>query len=219
MLDRIPWLAPELVETPERPKLECDKWSFGTTLWEIFNCGETPLQGWDLEMAGALLSLPRSDDTVNCKEKPPKWLTKPRLCKTLHFLFQKLQFYKKYQQLPPFQWTELADLVSQCMTYQPEFRPSCRSIIRQLNSLITSGIAPVTKMSFYWLRLFSQNIQLSRPQPCTPCFGFSLPYCLHLPHSVVCLSVYLGSCFVSSLWLVLPLLCEYLFCVPGVFQD
>ncbi|XP_067085736.1 tyrosine-protein kinase JAK2 [Osmerus mordax] len=100
ILDRIPWLAPELVETPERPELECDKWSFGTTLWEIFNCGETPLQGWDLEM--------------------------------------KLQFYKKYQQLPPSQWTELADLVSQCMTYQPEFRPSCRSIIRQLNSLITS---------------------------------------------------------------------------------
>ena len=49
--------------------------------------------------------------------------------------------------------------------------------------------------------------------PC--CFGFSLPYCLHLSRSVVCLvsfivstcvlfgSVYLGFCFVSSLWLCL----------------
>ncbi|CAB1314107.1 unnamed protein product, partial [Coregonus sp. 'balchen'] len=50
----------------------------------------------------------------------------------------KLQFYKTYKQLPSSEWTELADLISQCMNYQPAFRPSCRSIIRQLNSLITS---------------------------------------------------------------------------------
>ncbi|MEQ2268226.1 hypothetical protein AMECASPLE_036379 [Ameca splendens] len=42
------------------------------------------------------------------------------------------------QQLPPSQWTELADLIGQCMDYDTAFRPSCRSIIRQLNSLITS---------------------------------------------------------------------------------
>lgn len=52
---------------------------------------------------------------------------------------QKQQFYESFQQLPPSQWTELADLISQCMDYQAAFRPSCRSIIRQLNSLITSG--------------------------------------------------------------------------------
>lgn len=52
---------------------------------------------------------------------------------------QKQQFYETFQSLPPSQWTELADLISQCMDYQAALRPSCRSIIRQLNSLITSG--------------------------------------------------------------------------------
>ncbi|KAK6320478.1 hypothetical protein J4Q44_G00095850 [Coregonus suidteri] len=100
VLDRIPWVAPEVLEAPEKLELECDKWSFGATLWEIFNGGQAPLQGLDLE--------------------------------------RKLQFYKTYKQLPSSEWTELADLISQCMNYQPAFRPSCRSIIRQLNSLITS---------------------------------------------------------------------------------
>ncbi|XP_056132816.1 tyrosine-protein kinase JAK2 [Lampris incognitus] len=100
ILDRIPWVAPELLEAPENLTLECDKWSFGTAVWEIFNSGNTPLQGWDL-------------DRKRC-------------------------FYESYQQLPPSQWTELAELISQCMSYQPAFRPSGRSIIRQLNSLILS---------------------------------------------------------------------------------
>ncbi|XP_041694645.1 tyrosine-protein kinase JAK2-like [Coregonus clupeaformis] len=100
VLDRIPWVAPEVLEAPERLELECDKWSFGATLWEIFNGGKAPLQGLDLE--------------------------------------RKLQFYETYKQLPSSEWTELADLISQCMNYKPAFRPSCRSIIRQLNSLITS---------------------------------------------------------------------------------
>lgn len=52
---------------------------------------------------------------------------------------QKRRFYESFQQLPPSQWTELADLIKQCMDYQAACRPSCRSIIRQLNSLITSG--------------------------------------------------------------------------------
>ncbi|XP_038571502.1 tyrosine-protein kinase JAK2 [Micropterus salmoides] len=100
ILDRIPWVAPEVMETPDNLSLECDKWSFGATLWEIFNNGNTPLRGWDLD--------------------------------------EKRVFYENLQQLPPSQWTELADLISQCMDYQAAFRPSCRSIIRQLNSLITS---------------------------------------------------------------------------------
>ncbi|XP_043103232.1 tyrosine-protein kinase JAK2 [Puntigrus tetrazona] len=99
VLDRIPWVAPEVLETLEII-LECDKWSFGTTLWEIFNNGEAPLQGLDL--------------------------------------VQKQQFYEHFSNLPALEWTELADLIAQCMQYQPELRPSCRSIIRQLNSLITS---------------------------------------------------------------------------------
>lgn len=100
ILDRIPWVAPEVLEASENLTLECDKWSFGATLWEIFNNGNAPLRGWDLD--------------------------------------RKRQFYETFQQLPPSQWTELADLISQCMDYQAAFRPSCRSIIRQLNSLITS---------------------------------------------------------------------------------
>ncbi len=47
VLDRIPWVAPEVLDTLEI-ELECDKWSYGTTLWEIFNNGEAPLQGLDL---------------------------------------------------------------------------------------------------------------------------------------------------------------------------
>lgn len=100
ILDRIPWVAPEVLEAPDNLTLECDKWSFGATVWEIFNGGNSPLRGWELD--------------------------------------EKRQFYKSFQQLPPSQWTELADLISQCMDYQADFRPSCRSIIRQLNSLITS---------------------------------------------------------------------------------
>uniref|UniRef100_A0A3Q4G7N9 Tyrosine-protein kinase n=1 Tax=Neolamprologus brichardi TaxID=32507 RepID=A0A3Q4G7N9_NEOBR len=100
ILDRIPWVAPEVLDAPEKLTLECDKWSFGATVWEIFNNGNSLLRGWNLD--------------------------------------QKKQFYESFQQLPPSQWTELADLISQCMDYQADFRPSCRSIIRQLNSLITS---------------------------------------------------------------------------------
>ncbi|XP_068176062.1 tyrosine-protein kinase JAK2 isoform X3 [Antennarius striatus] len=100
ILDRIPWVAPEMLEAPDNMTLECDKWSFGTTVWEIFNGGNNPLQGWDLH---------------------EKW-----------------QFYESFQQLPPSQWTELADLIGLCMNYQAAFRPSCRAIIRQLNGLITS---------------------------------------------------------------------------------
>ncbi|KAJ8408317.1 hypothetical protein AAFF_G00257310 [Aldrovandia affinis] len=100
LLDRIPWVAPELVEAPESLELGCDKWSFGTTLWEIYNGGKAPLQGQDPQ--------------------------------------QKLQFYKNLEQLPPPEWPELADLIGRCMDYEPALRPSCRGIIRQLNSLIAS---------------------------------------------------------------------------------
>ncbi|KAI5625728.1 tyrosine-protein kinase JAK3, partial [Silurus asotus] len=98
VLDRIPWVAPEVLEMLELGQ-QCDKWSFGTTLWEIFNGGEIPLQRLD-----------------------PK---------------QKQQFYDQRSQLPCLEWAELADLISQCMQYQAELRPSSRSIIRHLNSLIT----------------------------------------------------------------------------------
>lgn len=52
---------------------------------------------------------------------------------------QKLQFYEERQQLPAPKWMELAVLIQQCMAYEPGQRPSFRAIIRDLNSLITSG--------------------------------------------------------------------------------
>ncbi|KAM4597586.1 tyrosine-protein kinase JAK2 [Polymixia lowei] len=118
VLDRIPWVAPEVLVSPGNLTLECDKWSFGTTVWEIFNSGSAPLQGWDLD--------------------------------------KKRQFYENAQQLPPSQWTELAELISHCMEYQPALRPSCRGIIRQLNSLITSDYVilhaaePLPDRSGFW---------------------------------------------------------------------
>lgn len=56
IVDRIPWVAPEILEKPESMTLDSDKWSFGATVWEIFNNGEAPLRGWDLELVNALLS-------------------------------------------------------------------------------------------------------------------------------------------------------------------
>ncbi|XP_061680905.1 tyrosine-protein kinase JAK2 isoform X2 [Syngnathoides biaculeatus] len=100
ILDRIPWVAPEVLEAPDKLTLASDKWSFGATVWEIFNSGKAPLHDWDLQ--------------------------------------QKQQFYESFLQLAPSQWTELAELISQCMNYKAAFRPSCRSLIRELNSLITS---------------------------------------------------------------------------------
>ncbi|MEQ2271680.1 hypothetical protein XENORESO_007678, partial [Xenotaenia resolanae] len=49
ILDRIPWVAPEMLEAPDNLTLESDKWSFGATVWEIFNNGNSPLRGWSLD--------------------------------------------------------------------------------------------------------------------------------------------------------------------------
>lgn len=51
---------------------------------------------------------------------------------------QKLRFYQAGQQLPAPRWMELANLITQCMEYRPERRPSFRAVIRDLNSLISS---------------------------------------------------------------------------------
>lgn len=55
---------------------------------------------------------------------------------------QKLDFYQNSLQLPAPKWTELATLIAQCMDYQPGRRPGFRALIRDLNSLITSGEPP-----------------------------------------------------------------------------
>ncbi|KAM9475379.1 tyrosine-protein kinase JAK2 [Clarias gariepinus] len=126
VLDRIPWVAPEVLEKLELGQ-QCDKWSFGTTLWEIFNGGEIPLQRLD-----------------------------PR---------QKQQFYDQRSQLPCLEWAELDDLISQCMQYQAELRPSTRCIIRHLSGLITPDYevlhtsASVPERDSFWRTLSKQQQQ------------------------------------------------------------
>ncbi|XP_074850965.1 tyrosine-protein kinase JAK2 isoform X2 [Carettochelys insculpta] len=107
LLERIPWVPPECIENPKQLSLAADKWSFGTTLWEICSGGDKPL--------GALDS--------------------PR----------KQQFYEDRHQLPSPNWTELANLINHCMDYEPDFRPSFRAIIRDLNSLFTPDYELLTE--------------------------------------------------------------------------
>lgn len=42
--------------SPDNLTLECDKWSFGATLWDLFNNGNNPLLGWDLDMVPPWIS-------------------------------------------------------------------------------------------------------------------------------------------------------------------
>ncbi|XP_067839724.1 tyrosine-protein kinase JAK2-like [Heptranchias perlo] len=99
LVERIPWVPPECIEDSKNLSLATDKWSFGTTLWEICSGGDKPLSPFDTT--------------------------------------RKLQFYEDRHQLPAPKWTELANLINHCMNYEPDFRPSFRAIIRDLNSLFT----------------------------------------------------------------------------------
>ncbi|CAM4663958.1 unnamed protein product [Leuciscus chuanchicus] len=47
LLERIPWVPPECVQDSRSLSLAADKWSFGTTLWEIYCGGEHPLAALD----------------------------------------------------------------------------------------------------------------------------------------------------------------------------
>ncbi|XP_039086739.1 tyrosine-protein kinase JAK2 isoform X2 [Hyaena hyaena] len=105
--ERIPWVPPECIENPKNLNLATDKWSFGTTLWEICSGGDKPLSALDSH--------------------------------------RKLQFYEDRHQLPAPKWTELANLINNCMDYEPDFRPSFRAIIRDLNSLFTPDYELLTE--------------------------------------------------------------------------
>uniref|UniRef100_A0A7N8XMB2 Tyrosine-protein kinase n=1 Tax=Mastacembelus armatus TaxID=205130 RepID=A0A7N8XMB2_9TELE len=50
---------------------------------------------------------------------------------------KKSLFYEDHHQLPAPKWTELANLITSCMDYEPTFRPTFRAIIRDLHSLFT----------------------------------------------------------------------------------
>ncbi|XP_076006940.1 tyrosine-protein kinase JAK2 [Genypterus blacodes] len=51
---------------------------------------------------------------------------------------KKSLFYEDHHQLPAPKWTELANLITSCMDYEPMFRPTFRAVIRDLHSLFTS---------------------------------------------------------------------------------
>lgn len=96
-VERIPWIAPECVEDSKNLSVAADKWSFGTTLWEICYNGEIPLK----------------DKTLAEKER----------------------FYEGRFTLPTPSCKELADLMKQCMHYDPNQRPFFRAIMRDINKL------------------------------------------------------------------------------------
>ncbi|XP_036409514.1 tyrosine-protein kinase JAK1-like isoform X1 [Megalops cyprinoides] len=96
-VDRIPWIAPECVRNAKELSVAADKWSFGTTLWEICYDGEVPL-----------------------KDKK---------------LTEKEMFYTAECVLATPDCKELADLMTQCMNYDPRKRPFFRAIVRDLNKL------------------------------------------------------------------------------------
>ncbi|KAJ6662647.1 hypothetical protein lerEdw1_011784 [Lerista edwardsae] len=96
-VERIPWIAPECVEDSKNLSVAADKWSFGTTLWEICYNGEIPLK----------------DKTLAEKER----------------------FFEGRFTLPTPSCKELADLMKQCMHYDPNQRPFFRAIMRDINKL------------------------------------------------------------------------------------
>ncbi|ETE70382.1 Tyrosine-protein kinase JAK1 [Ophiophagus hannah] len=87
----------ECVENSKNLNVAADKWSFGTTLWEICYNGEVPLK----------------DKTLAEKER----------------------FYEGHFILPAPSCKELADLMKQCMHYDPSQRPFFRAIMRDINKL------------------------------------------------------------------------------------
>ncbi|NWY09465.1 JAK1 kinase, partial [Aphelocoma coerulescens] len=113
-VERIPWIAPECVEDSNNLSIAADKWSFGTTLWEICYNGEIPLK----------------DKTLAEKER----------------------FYEGHFELATPSCKELADLMKQCMNYDPHQRPFFRAIMRDINKLeeqnpdIVSEKKPVTEV-------------------------------------------------------------------------
>uniref|UniRef100_A0A673WE61 Tyrosine-protein kinase n=1 Tax=Salmo trutta TaxID=8032 RepID=A0A673WE61_SALTR len=122
LVERIPWVPPECIEDSTNLSLAADKWSFGTTLWEICSGGEKPLVTLD-----------------NSKKN---------------------LFYEDRHQLPAPKWTELANLITSCMDYEPTFRPSFRVIIRDLNSLFTPGQCIATVIAdLNWVILMGPRSQ------------------------------------------------------------
>ncbi|XP_008281324.1 non-receptor tyrosine-protein kinase TYK2 isoform X2 [Stegastes partitus] len=102
-LERIPWIAPECVDSGAPIGNAADQWSFGVTLLEICNNGDLPMSG----------------STLSEKE---------------HFYQQKGRLAEPSSQ-------ELARFISMCLTYQPEERPSFRTVLRELPNIYIDNLA------------------------------------------------------------------------------
>lgn len=144
-------MAPECLQEARTLGLEADKWGFGATVWEVFSGIPMPISALDPAKVRAPQLASRAPPPRFVKrvdERPSLgrmgWSAgappEGALAATSHSSHpQKLQFYEERQQLPAPKWMELATLIQQCMVYEPGQRPSFRAIIRDLNSLITSG--------------------------------------------------------------------------------
>lgn len=130
LVERIPWVPPECIVDPKNLSPATDKWSFGTTVWEICSGGEKPLANMDNSKAGQY-RCPQNVNKVNDHF--------PYNTSVMCMSFQKHLFYENRHQLPAPKWTELANLINCCMDYEPTVRPSFRAIIRDLNNLFCPG--------------------------------------------------------------------------------
>lgn len=68
LVERIPWVPPECILDPKNLSLASDKWSFGTTLWEICSGGEKPLASMDSSKVKQHLC-PQNTNTININQK------------------------------------------------------------------------------------------------------------------------------------------------------
>uniref|UniRef100_A0A8C5D6T7 Tyrosine-protein kinase n=1 Tax=Gouania willdenowi TaxID=441366 RepID=A0A8C5D6T7_GOUWI len=104
-LERIPWIAPECIDSGAPIGNAADQWSFGVTLLEICNNSD----------------LPMSSSTLSEKER----------------------FYQQKGRLAEPSSQELARFISMCLTYEPEERPSFRTVLRELTEIKNPDISPI----------------------------------------------------------------------------
>lgn len=133
-IDRIPWIAPESVKNPKAQNVAADKWGFGTMLWEICYNGEVPLR--DKTRAEVLHSHRQHQFCadfifINGYLKTSKSSSDSSLC----VCEQKERFYEAEGALIIPNCSELAELITQCMNYDPRKRPFFRAIVRELDRI------------------------------------------------------------------------------------
>lgn len=124
-LERIPWIAPECVDSGTLSDTKADQWSFGVTLLEICNNGDVPLSSSALAKV-SFLQQPQAS--------PACFIPLTSNCNTRTFLTpqQKERFYQQKGRLAEPSSQELASFISMCLTYEPVERPSFRTVLREL---------------------------------------------------------------------------------------